>query len=65
MIEPARPPVTPTSPNKRLNLALAAFLGSFGGLGLAFFLEYLTGSQSREETLVPDSPLPALAAMPE
>jgi uncharacterized protein involved in exopolysaccharide biosynthesis len=65
MIEPARPPVTPASPNKRLNLALAAFLGSFGGLGLAFFLEYLTGSQSREETLIPDSPLPALAAMPE
>jgi uncharacterized protein involved in exopolysaccharide biosynthesis len=65
MIEPARPPVTPASPNKRLNLAVAAFLGSFGGLGLAFFLEYLTGSQSREETLVPDSPLPALAAMPE
>jgi uncharacterized protein involved in exopolysaccharide biosynthesis len=65
MIEPARPPVTPASPNKRLNLTLAAFLGSFGGLGLAFFLEYVTASQSRKEMLDPDSSLPALAALPD
>jgi uncharacterized protein involved in exopolysaccharide biosynthesis len=65
MIEPARPPVTPASPNKRLNLTLAALLGSFGGLGLAFFLEYLAASQSRKELLDPDSPLPILATMAE
>jgi uncharacterized protein involved in exopolysaccharide biosynthesis len=65
VIEPASSPLIPASPNKRLNLALAAFLGSFGGLGLAFFLEYVTGSQYRKETLDPDSPLPALTAMPE
>jgi uncharacterized protein involved in exopolysaccharide biosynthesis len=65
MIEPARPPVTPASPNKRLNLTLAAFLGSFGGLGLAFFLEYLTGSQRRKKMLAPEPQLPALAAMSE
>jgi uncharacterized protein involved in exopolysaccharide biosynthesis len=65
IIEPARPPVKPVSPNKQLNLTLAALLGSFGGLGLAFFLEYLTVSQRRDETLTPAPPIPALAAMPE
>jgi uncharacterized protein involved in exopolysaccharide biosynthesis len=65
VIEPASSPIIPASPNKRLNLALAAFLGSFGGLGLAFFLEYVTGSQYRKETLDHDLPLPALTAMPE
>ena len=41
LIQPARPPHKPVSPKKMLNIVLAIFLGAFGGLGLAFFMEYL------------------------
>jgi len=38
--DPAEIPVIPVRPNKRLNFLLAIFVGLFGGVGIAFFLEY-------------------------
>ncbi|GAF90672.1 unnamed protein product, partial [marine sediment metagenome] len=37
----AEVPILPIKPKKRLNIALAIIVGLFGGLGLAFFVEYL------------------------
>ena len=44
LIEPAQSPLKPVSPKPMLNLLLAVFLGAFGGLGLAFFFNYLDDS---------------------
>ena len=38
--DPAEVPVIPDRPKKRLNVLLAIFVGLFGGVGIAFFLEY-------------------------
>ena len=46
-------PFAPSSPNKRRNLLLGMILGLFGGVGLAFFIEYLDntvkGAQQLED----------------
>ena len=41
VVEEARTPLAPASPNKKRNILLGLVLGLFGGVGLAFFLEYL------------------------
>jgi succinoglycan biosynthesis transport protein ExoP len=40
IISPAVVPTDPVKPKKRVNILLGIFLGIFGGLGLAFFIEY-------------------------
>jgi capsular exopolysaccharide synthesis family protein len=48
--DPAVVPVYPIKPKKRLNVLLAAIVGLFGGLSLAFFFEYLDdGIKSTQE----------------
>ncbi|MBM3249125.1 MAG: polysaccharide biosynthesis tyrosine autokinase [Candidatus Omnitrophica bacterium] len=37
-------PTSPIKPKKRLNILMSLFVGLFGGIGLAFFLEYLEGT---------------------
>ncbi len=64
-IEPVRPPVKPVRPKVVLNLALGLFLGAFGGLGLAFFLEYLNDSIEKPEDAEQAMDLPVLASIPE
>jgi len=39
--DPAEVPAIPIKPKKRLNILMAMFVGVFGGVGIAFFLEYL------------------------
>lgn len=39
--DPAEKPIEPVRPKKRLNVLLSIILGALGGIGLAFFLEYL------------------------
>jgi len=41
IIAPAEVPTSPIKPKKRLNVLLAIVFGLFGGVGLAFFFEYL------------------------
>ncbi|MEN8136568.1 MAG: polysaccharide biosynthesis tyrosine autokinase [Thermodesulfobacteriota bacterium] len=41
IIEEAKNPRNPASPKKARNLLLGIILGLFGGIGLAFFIEYL------------------------
>ncbi len=64
LIEPARPPLKPVSPKKLLNLVLGIFLGAFGGLGLAFFSEYLDDSIEKPEQVETALGIPVLASVP-
>ncbi|MBU0943582.1 MAG: polysaccharide biosynthesis tyrosine autokinase [Proteobacteria bacterium] len=41
VVEKADLPMAPAKPRKKRNLALGLILGLFGGVGLAFFIEYL------------------------
>ena len=44
VIDQAVPPVQPSRPKKGLSLLYSAVLGLAGGLGLAFFVEYLNNT---------------------
>jgi len=44
VINSAEVPLRPYKPNVKLNLVLAGLVGIFGGIGLAFFLDYLDNS---------------------
>ncbi len=41
IVEAAEPPRVPAKPKKAINLLLGLTLGTFGGMGLAFFRDYL------------------------
>ncbi len=64
-IQAARPPFKPVSPKVLLNIVLGIFLGAFGGLGLAFFMEYLDDSLEKPEDAEKALELPVLASIPE
>jgi polysaccharide chain length determinant protein (PEP-CTERM system associated) len=65
LIEAAQPPMMPVSPKVFLNIILSIFLGSFGGLGLAFFLEYLDDSLENDSDVEECLQLPVLASIPK
>ena len=48
-----------------LNLLFAVFLGAFGGLGLAFFFNYIDDSLEQVEDVEKYLQLPVLASIPE
>jgi uncharacterized protein involved in exopolysaccharide biosynthesis len=64
-IQAASPPIKPVSPKVFLNLVLGIFLGAFGGLGLAFFMEYLDDSLETPEAAENALHVPVLASVPE
>jgi polysaccharide biosynthesis protein PslE len=63
-IQPAQAPLKPVSPKVLLNLILGVFLGAFGSLGLAFFMEYLDDSIEKPEDAEDSLHLPVLASVP-
>jgi uncharacterized protein involved in exopolysaccharide biosynthesis len=64
-IEPAQTPLKPVKPKVLLNLALGLILGVIGGVGLAFFREYLDDSLDNPEQVEKSLQLPVLASVPE
>jgi polysaccharide biosynthesis protein PslE len=64
-IQVAMKPLTPVGPKVALNLALGLFLGVFGGLGLAFFMEYLDDSIDAPDKAEQAMGVPVLASIPE
>jgi uncharacterized protein involved in exopolysaccharide biosynthesis len=64
VIQPATFPVKPVKPNAKLNLALGLFLGLFGGIGFAFFSEYMDHTFRRPEDIEERLQLPTLAVIP-
>ena len=64
VIQQASASMKPVKPRKALNLALGFFLGIFGGLGLAFFSEYLDHSIKTPQDVVEKVKLQLLASIP-
>ncbi len=65
LVEQAMVPLNPVSPNKSRNLLLSIVLGLFGGVGLAFFLEYLDQTVRTEEDIHTHFNLSVLSVIPE
>ena len=51
VVQKASCSLKPVRPRKIVNLAVGLFLGLFGGLGLAFFSEYLDHSLKKPEDI--------------
>lgn len=64
VIEPALVPRNPVRPRKRMNVMLGAILGLLGGVGLAFFLEYLDTTIKTSEDLERTVNAPFLGIIP-
>ena len=64
IVDGARVPRSPSSPNTKRNLLLGLFLGLFGGIGLAFFFEYLDNSVKTPEDVEKYAELPSLGSVP-
>lgn len=64
VVDLAEVPTSPVSPDPRRNLALALALGPIGGLGLAFFLNYLDNTIKTAEDMESKIGLPSLGAIP-
>lgn len=64
IIQPATMPLEPIKPKKALNLALGFFLALFGGICLAFVLEYLDDSLKTREDVEKRLGLYVLASVP-
>ena len=65
VISPAVKPSEPVKPKKILNIILALFLGLFGGLGLAFFIEYFDHTITTPDELERYVGITALGSVPE
>jgi uncharacterized protein involved in exopolysaccharide biosynthesis len=64
VVQPATYPLKPVRPRKELNLTLALFFGFFGGIGLAFFSEYLDHTIKKPEDVGERLKLQPLAVIP-
>ncbi len=65
IIDQAELPTKPYKPNKTLNLLLAAVVGLFLGVGLAFFFEYLDNTVKTPEDVEQLIRLPSFGMVPE
>jgi succinoglycan biosynthesis transport protein ExoP len=65
IVDEAEVPTSPYKPNKRVNLLLAAVIGLFLGVGLAFFFEYLDNTIKTPEDVEQMIRLPSFGMVPE
>jgi len=63
--DPADIPMIPVRPRKTLNILLAIIVGFFGGIGLAFFAEYLDDTVKTSEDLNKLVGWPVLGSIPD
>ena len=64
IVERSLVPRGAVSPNKKKNLLISIMFGLLGGIGMAFFLEYLDQSVRTEEDVQEYLNLPVLASIP-
>ncbi len=64
IVDPAQVPGRPYKPDLRRNLLIAVILGLIGGIGIAFFLEYLDDRLHRPEDMERITGLPVLGVVP-
>ena len=65
VVDQAEIPTRPYKPNNQLNLLLAAVVGLFLGVGLAFFFEYLDNTVKTPEDVEQMIRLPSFGMVPE
>jgi capsular exopolysaccharide synthesis family protein len=65
IIDKAERPLGPSSPNKRRSLLFGALLGLLGGVGLAFFFEYLDNTLKTPEEVERYLRIPNLSVVPD
>ena len=65
IIDQAIIPEHPIKPKRKMNVAIAGFLGLFIGMGLAFLLEYLNKTVSTPEDVTKYLDLPTLGSIPD
>ena len=65
VIDPAEVPNSPVRPNKKLNMLFAVLLGLLGGIGLAFFFEYLDNTVKTPDDLKVRLDVPYLGPVPD
>src|SRR4029077_5834092 len=65
VVDPARPPGGPIRPRVSMNLLLALAAGLFGGVGSAFFLEYLDRTVKGPEDVEAATGAPFLGVIPQ
>jgi polysaccharide biosynthesis transport protein len=65
VVDQAELPIRPYKPDKRLNILLAAVVGLFLGVGIAFFLEYLDNTVKTPEDVEQLIRLPSFGMVPE
>lgn len=63
--DPAEIPVKPVKPKKLFNILLSVIFGSFGGIALAFFFEYLDDSAKTVEEIERVTRWPFLGSVPD
>ncbi len=64
VVDYATLPLRPFKPNVRLNLLLAIVVGLMGGIGIAFFMEYLDNTVKRVEEISERFRIPVLGVLP-
>jgi succinoglycan biosynthesis transport protein ExoP len=64
VVEKAEKPVSPIKPRKSLDILLGIIVGLFGGIGLAFFFEYLDNTIKSAEDAETRIGLPVLGTIP-
>ena len=64
VVDRAEVPLSQSSPNKKLNMILALITGLVGGLGLAFFFDYLDNSIKTSKDIEKYAKLPSLGVVP-
>ncbi len=63
IIEKAEFPKEPAKPNKKRNILLGIILGLFGGIGLAFFFEYLDNTVKTPEDVEEKYNIPVISTI--
>ncbi len=63
IIEEAQMPESPAKPRKKRNILLGILLGLFGGIGLAFFFEYLDNTVKTPEDVEEKFSIPVISAI--
>ena len=63
VIEKAPLPIFPAKPNKKRNILLGIILGLFGGIGFAFFLEYLDNTVKTPEDVEEKFNIPVISTI--
>jgi len=64
IVDRAEAPLYPSSPKKKINIALALLVGLIGGTGLAFFFEHVDDSIKNFDDVDRYTGLPVLGAVP-